>query len=300
MLGASLKMIPGYIDRWGLAGGLRRWRGVVRHRAADGVSGRSIFDTEWDLCIILDACRVDELRRLASSYDWLTDVGSFPSVASCTWDWMPRTFTNDASLADVAYVTANPFSEQFCDADEFATLDEVWRYAWDDERGTVRPRPVTDRAIHHGRETDADRLLVHYIQPHVPFLVENSQGISRGNFSPNSESALDDWDRVTRGELNRKTAIDWYRQTLETALKEVDLLLSNVDANHVVVSADHGEAFGEAGVYGHPSDVDLPCLTTVPYVGTTAADEQSHTPERYDRDGTNPSRDEQLQALGYH
>jgi hypothetical protein len=272
---------------------------VIENRASENISGRSIFSEEWDVCILLDACRIDELSRQSDSYDWLEEIGHFPSVASCTWDWMPRTFSDTRFLSETDYLTANPFSDTFCDADEFHTLDEIWKYAWDENQGTVLPRPVTDRAIRHGRNNDAERLLVHYIQPHVPFLVEESKEISKGNFEPHTESDLDDWDRVTRGELSRDRAINWYRQSLIKVLDEVELLLSNIEAEKVVISADHGEAFGESGIYGHPSDIDLSCLTQVPWVETSARNEETHNPKQYSLDSGEVPRDEQLRALGY-
>ena len=35
-------------------------------------------------------------------------------------------------------------------------------------------------------------------------------------------------------------------------LRHVQNLLNNHDAERVIISADHGEAFGEFGVYRHP------------------------------------------------
>lgn len=297
----GITSIPEFVRKYGLSGGLNRWSGVVFNRATSDVDGRSIFEEDWDVCVILDACRADELERFQNGHDWLESVGRFPSIASCTWNWLPRTLerTPDEVLKNTTYVAANPFTDRFCTADEFYELDEVWRYAWNEEAGTVLPRPVTDRAIHHGRNTNSPRLLVHYVQPHVPFLTERSRKLSRSNFDHGEESVTDAWDRVTRGELSPDKAISRYRETLSQILEEVDLLLTNIDAEQVIITADHGEAFGEWGLYGHPPQIDLPCLTEVPWVVTTGTDNQTHQPAEYDEKRNEVSQAEQLKALGY-
>lgn len=289
------------VRKYGVVGGVGSYARRVSHQLSSDVQGRSIFEEEWDLCIILDGCRADELERKRDAFSWLGEIDRYPSLASCTWNWLPRTIesTPNGVLEETAYVCANPFSDRFCSPDQFQTLDEVWRYAWDSDTGTVLPRPVTDRAITHGRSTDADRLVVHYMQPHVPFLTDGATGISQDNYDFDTPSAIDDWDRVERGDLSRSTAISWYRETLATVLREVDVLLSNVDMDRVVITSDHGEAFGEGGLYGHPGGTDLPCLTRVPWVETTATDRETRVPSEYSDEGSDLSREERLKALGY-
>ena len=297
----GITSIPGFVEQYGLTGGLSRFAGIAYHRATKDITGRSIFDEQWDVCVILDACRADELAKQRHEFEWIEQVDQFPSLASCTWDWLPRTLdgTPEKVLKNTTYVSANPFSGEFCSRNQFYELDEVWRYAWDEHRGTVRPRPVTDRAIHHWRNTDTPRLLVHYVQPHVPFLSSGAQTLSRANFDHEEDSVFDAWDRVTRGQLPRETATGMYRETLNEVLQDVDLLLSNLQAERVVITADHGEAFGEWGLYGHPEKIDLPCLTQVPWVVTSGENKRTHEPSDYERTSNEVSRSEQLEALGY-
>ena len=297
----GLTSLPEFVDTYGLSGGIKRWTGIVYHRASGEVSGRSIFEPDWDICVVLDACRADELARFSGEYEWLGPVERFPSLASCTWQWVPRTIdrTPEDVLKRTTYVTANPFPDELSEPDTFGEIDRVYSYAWDEEFGTVLPRPVTDRAIHHWKEDDPERLLVHYLQPHVPFLSEDATPLSRANFTHGEESVQDAWDRVTRGTLDRAVAVERYRETLARVLEDVDLLLSSIDADRVVVTADHGESFGEWGLYGHPQGVDLPCLTQVPWVETTAVDRGGHVPEQYDPERAAVSVGDQLRALGY-
>ena len=55
----GVESVPGFVRRYGVSGGLRRWSGIVYHRATGDVHGRSIFEREWDVCVVLDACRAD-------------------------------------------------------------------------------------------------------------------------------------------------------------------------------------------------------------------------------------------------
>jgi len=302
----GLTSVPGFIEEYGLSGGLRRWAGIAYHRTTGDIEGRSIFSEQWDVCVILDACRADELERFVPEFDWLGRVDRFPSLASCTWNWVPETVaaTPASTLRETVYVAANPFPDELTDAGTFAVIDDVYAYAWDDDRGTVHPRSVTDAAIRQWRDDPPRRLVVHYVQPHVPFLTDDAWSLGPENFSHDAESVRDAWDRVTAGELDRSVAIDRYRRTLAIVLQEVDLLLSSIDADSVVVTADHGEAFGEWGLYGHPQGIDLPCLTSVPWVETDARDDGTYDlPDRpleaRETAGTDAPTRDRLRALGY-
>lgn len=44
-----------------------------------------------------------------------------------------------------------------------------------------------------------------------------------------------------------------YLDELQWALSSIEILLRNIDAEKVVISADYGEAFGEYGIIGHLS-----------------------------------------------
>jgi hypothetical protein len=54
--------------------------------------GTNVFDREWNMLVLLDACRVDTLRMVASEFDSLNDVGSLWSVGSTSKEWYANTF----------------------------------------------------------------------------------------------------------------------------------------------------------------------------------------------------------------
>ncbi|WP_181690886.1 hypothetical protein [Natronomonas sp. LN261] len=259
--------------------------------------GTNIYEREWDVLVVLDACRVDLLRSVADEYDFLGEIARVESVGSMSKEWMAKTFTDEHAdeVADTAYVTSNVFSERMLDADRFGSLEEVWRDGWDEAADTVLPRTMTDRAIRTAREDDPDRLIVHYVQPHHPF-VGLEAGFDADPFGP----ALSDTvvDALRKGKIDRETFWEAYRDNLRLALDDVELLLSNVDADRVAITADHGDALGEWGIYDHPVGCLHPAVRTVPWATTTATDHGTYEPE-IDRETDDSDVEDRLQALGY-
>jgi len=259
--------------------------------------GTNVYERDWDLLVVLDACRVDLLRSVADEYPFLGDVQRVESVGSMSKEWMAKTFTEEyaAEMADTAYVTSNVFSERMLSAESFGTLEEVWRYGWDDDADTVPPRPVTDAAIRAAREGDAGRLIVHYVQPHHPFLGFDWESDAAA-FGP--ALADTELDALRKGKLDFETFWAAYRENLRRVLDDVALLLSNVDADRVAITADHGDALGEWGIYDHPVGCLHPAVRTVPWVTTSATDRGTYEPDT-GRPDDDPDVEKRLQALGY-
>ncbi|MFC3959433.1 hydrolase [Halovivax cerinus] len=267
-------------------------------------SGENVFDRDWDLLIVVDACRYDLLCEALDdqSMDRVRSVESARSVNSATPRWMRQTFegADASSLAETVYVCGNPYSMYEVPTERFLTVDEVWTYAWDDSLGTLPPRPVTDRAITADRTADPDRLLVHYMQPHCPFVGfdDLSRKKSADEFGTTIDG-LDVWGRLKLGEVERTDVWDAYRDTLEYVLDDIELLCENVDREQVVLTSDHGNALGELGMYGHPPNMPLSCLRTVPWVELTATDTGAYEPTMASETTATPNTEERLAALGY-
>lgn len=262
-------------------------------------SGTNVYEREWDVLLLLDACRVDLMESVAEDYSFLDGPGTITSVGSSSFQWLSETFVPEYAdeMTRTAYVTANPFSYRVLDESDLMVLDEVWRHGWNDDYGTIPARPVTDRAIDVARRVDPDRLVVHYMQPHLPSVPDPlSDGMNRETLGQ-GEGWESPWKRLRRGELDRDTVWEAYRANLEYVLDDVALLLENVDAGRVAISADHGNAVGERGIYGHPR-VPLSVLREVPWYTTSASDERTYEPDlesTVDETGI----EEKLSALGY-
>ncbi len=47
-------------------------------------------------------------------------------------------------------------------------------------------------------------------------------------------------------------------------MKHVSKLIKELDGT-TIITADHGEAFGEQGIWGHPMETHIPVLIEVPW-----------------------------------
>jgi hypothetical protein len=257
--------------------------------------GENVFDRQWDVLAIADGCRYDLMAETAPEYEFLDSCSSMTSVAGGSLSWMERTFGTGRDVENVAYVTANPFSSRVLQDHDFAVMDEVWTYSWSEELGTVRAETVTESAIDTLRAHDWDRAIVHYMQPHHPFVPNPlAAGINRASPEDHDTTV---WEKLRDGDLGENAVWEGYRENLRYVLNAIDDLRLNVDGPRLAVTADHGNALGEAGIYGH-GDYPLPSLRRVPWCTGTATDEHTIEPTVTRRE-TDIDVEDQLRDLGY-
>lgn len=265
---------------------------------------RYLFNEEWDVAVILDACRYDlAAERISSHSIGLSEPEKATSVSSWSPDWIRRTFGSapEDLLEKTAYITGNVFTNELPKS-QLGDVDQVWQYGWDEDLETVPPRPMTDRAITAIREGKFDRYVVHYMQPHLPPIGKHADrftGFSPREGEPGEEREEAEWAAVKSGAIDPDTAREAYRENLEPVLDDLEILLDNIDASEVVVTADHGNYLGEKGRWGHPRDHVHSAVREVPWWETTATDSDTYTPESYDTEGEGTDRNEKLKALGY-
>lgn len=264
-----------------------------------GNEEKNIFSESWDVLIILDACTMPLMRNIESDWEFLSNSGSIFSVGSSSYEFMEKTFTDEYSseMKDTIYVTGNPHSEMLLSSSDFYLLDEVWEYAWDSKAGTIPARPITDRAIKHSREKDPDRMIVHYMQPHFPSMVSNKMG---SKIHPDDAGEVwtgSVWDKLREGEIAEENVRTAYQENLNYVLEDLDLLLENMDADKVIITSDHGNSFGEFGMFGHHGYTPLTSLRKVPWYATKATDEKRHDPTDYEYNESDAQ--DRLEALGY-
>jgi len=267
--------------------------------------GTNVYTREWDVLVVLDACRADLLRSVAPDIDFLDAVETVRSVGSSSSEWLENTFLGHPETARTAMVTGNTWTDRYLDADAFVTLDEVWKYAWDEDVNTIPARAVTNRAIATARERAPEQLVVHYMQPHHPFVPDplaGDGGIARTGEHSNTANP---WVSLRRGDISAARVWDAYEANLRYVLDEVAALLENVDGR-VAITADHGNLFGEWGLYGHPMCTPVPALLAVPWAETTGVDRGERDPDLTPPErlpvsrvyGAEGDRD-RLDALGY-
>jgi hypothetical protein len=293
----------------GLAKGLRNphkaVREIYRRRTPEGFcrSGMDVFDADWDTLIILDACRYDYFSEMVNFSGNLDRVRS---RGSATPEWLTGNFRG-RRLHDTVYVSANGFYEKLRDDLDASVHAWIGTYQPDyqDEVGAVHPETVTETAIEAAAEYPQKRLLVHYTQPHAPYLGSTGReywGNVRGMSLREMLRSVDDPGAEKRTKLREA-----YRENLELALDSVDTLVDRIDGK-TVISADHGELLGERRfgalfrLYGHPRGVHVPELVDVPWFELPFESRRDVVaePPKADSRETDPSTIPNLQELGYH
>lgn len=272
------------------------YRGMFRQIGRRWNYGRYAYEYDWDLLIVLDACRADLMAEVVDEYDFLTDETAF-SCASSSGEWHLKNFSDEYATekARTGLVSANPYTDMHIESEDFHLLDEVWRDSFDGDLGTIPPDRMVDRTISAHREHDPDRLIAHFMQPHHPFIPDP---LDEGLPMEYDHTPWDTvWDQLRKGDISRERAWEGYTENLRYVLNHVETLLHNVDADRVVITADHGNLLGEFGLYAHPQYVPLPSLKRVPWVVTSATDGGDHVVE--DCESTDVSVEDQLEALGY-
>jgi hypothetical protein len=269
--------------------------------------GDNIYEEDWDALIVLDGMRKDLLEETVEEFDFLgDDVESFDSLGSSSQEWMDRNFTDlhSEDLSDTVMVTGNAFSRTHLSEDDFQHMEEVWKYAWDEEKKAVMPEPITDAAIHYGREHEPDRMIVHYMQPHYPFLedLDIGCGVKPRTFGEVNVSKQP-WDELLLGDVTEEELWTAYKDNLRYVMDEVSRLTENLDAESAVITADHGNGMGrfnseDLGVYGHQPGIAVNSLRKVPWIEVSAADTEEYFPGD-PQENSDYEREEIMRALGY-
>lgn len=288
-------------------------RVVSKYYEATENDGTLVTAEDWDNLLVLDACRYDLFEAVFADSDLPGTLRKRQSVDSATPGFLERTF-GEGTYHDIVYVTANPYVRLRLDDGTFHAVVDVWEDDWDEPDNTVYPDVLAERALSAADRYPDKRLIVHFIQPHFPFVGETRVGESGdftirehalGNDDAVSES-LTPFERLRRGELDRDTVWEAYRSNLELAIPAVSRLMEQLDGK-TAVTADHGNALGERArpfpirVYGHPQGIMIPALTDVPWLeyqnGSRKTVRAEH-PVGTDHDIAD-STQQRLQQLGY-
>lgn len=235
----------------------------------------SIFDHDWDNLVLLDACRYDMFERISELDGNLSAVNS---GASCTLEFLERNISG-RELHDVVYVTANPVCYRNEDdiRPNFHATIEVWNDGgWDETRRTVPPATMHEFAKRAQEQFPHKRLLLHYLQPHYPFVTSETK-YDKHHINIDPQQRDDDdvrfWFKIFDGDLNiKKESIrEGYDDNLRLVLRDINTLLDNLEGKTVITS-DHGNMLGERSFpipiveWGHPCGVHTPELVTVPWL----------------------------------
>lgn len=232
-----------------------------------------LLAVDWNVLIVLDACRGDFFRKL------IPRTRTVRSLGRSTAEWLGR-FTalleHDLGQKDLLWFNANPVVDR--DLRKGTALNirtvKIWKTAWSKHGSlgipSVHPESVNEAvASHLTRYGQPDRMVVHYLQPHSPYIGRRQLPLSVWSLNPDALSraahrlkspveAVEDRE-VTWPDVRRA-----YVDNLRLVLGAVLRLMKDL-RGRIVITADHGELLGEHGRFGHERSWHSQELYCVPW-----------------------------------
>jgi hypothetical protein len=259
------------------------------------------------IIVILDSCRFDYFNEEIDSYV-AGDLKMAYTPATATIQYIQTIWDGQY---DLTYITGMPAPTNYAfkrkgleyrPEEHFSEFVHVWQSCNSKELGAVPPEVMTEAAF----ENDSDRKVVHYVQPHAPY-IGNERLRDTEDDTSWGESLEDIYTKIGRYDISQKEIPDEslkkaYRSNLCRVLNSVEELVSRVDVP-VVITGDHGEFLGESDRYIHGGPRH-PILCEVPWflvddaeLGTK--DGHSESGEYNEADYEPREVENQLEQLGY-
>lgn len=303
--------------------------GYSRVRERVHGSGQLIWEDDWDICCVVDACRWDLWEDIADKR-WPAAESAW-SVGSASPEWYGNTFDpeNIPDCERIGVITANPFASKdsgrmphlLGDATplhkqyDLEHVEYVHEAAWgcEVESGyldVVHPAEVTNRAWEVWQEEDLDRLVLHYMQPHIPFRsrpewfgerenLANFAEADRDGETPYQQESTEVWKRLAAGDLEPDAVWAGYRDNLRWVREDIDRLRTAVgEETELLLTSDHGNAMGEWGLSSHPPRIHVSPLRRVPWV-TVSGDGGEWVETSVESGAQQQELETKLHALGY-
>lgn len=214
-----------------------------------------IEERRWDYLIITDAGRADVFSEIYEDYFDGSYEAIYNDGHTFTATWFADHFPGKYDMTlyhgglPIHAFTVNP--EDYDGRDHFSRVIGWEEFKWDNRRSTCPPDAVVDVV----EEYPCQSGVIRFLQPHGPYNgLPSTSGI--GGAKQHSSAEL------------REAYTDTYRWVLEVIRDDLFDLLDG----RVVITSDHGDAFGEdcCGQYLHAVEHDeCECLMTVPWFETT-------------------------------
>ncbi|MFB6199383.1 MAG: hypothetical protein ABEJ83_00770 [Candidatus Nanohaloarchaea archaeon] len=220
---------------------------------------------DWRNVLILDACRHDTFEEVYGP------SGSRISVGSMSGEFIEKTFSNH-DFSDTVCITANPYyhDSQFKPRagreveDVFHDVYPLYLTDWNEEKQTVIAEDVVKATKKAEEDYPEKRKLVHFMQPHIPFVEDNPSDFSFREAILDASEGDKLWDIAMKGEIDREKVRKGYRRNLEYVLPFAEELADFLPGKTMVTS-DHGTFLGENGLYKHPRGSNARALREVPW-----------------------------------
>jgi hypothetical protein len=275
-----------------------------------------LMDEDWDNLIVLDACRYDLFEEFVDT-DAFDSYRHVISIDSNTTPWSIKNFKG-GQHGDTVYVNGNPGASKTV-PDEFHRFIEVWtdEDAHDDTTFTIPAETVTEYTRDAIEEYPDKRLIVHYVQPHKPFVprpdlvyrtswpAREKAGLDPGETEHDPDGPEGVWNALREGVVGFDEVWRGYGENLEYVMEDVFDLLEILPGKTVVTS-DHGNMLGERTVtgrkvYGHPGGLRTHTLVEVPWAVVDGDERKEIRDDGVQSTGSMNSEiiEDRLAALGY-
>ena len=237
----------------------------------------------WDVLVYLDACRYDIFKQVYKDIIG-GNLDKAISPARHTLEYFEKMFPD--IYEDIVYVSANALlnskgivfgigGNSYDASKHFHKVIDVWEVGWDERIQTVHPKEVNKHATVAFCIYPKKKVILHYVQPHAPYICYKGYGTKALIRKQYSKSRLLEFimrhikhetlwkiaDRFgalpTDGvgylwkEVGRDGIIKGYTEDLKLVLRYVKQLMDKYPKKKFVITSDHGERLGEKGNYGH-------------------------------------------------
>ena len=257
--------------------------------------GVDICNADWDTLLILDACRYDVFKQDNIIPGELSRVRSRGSTSQ---EWIRGNFT-DRHRGDIVIVTANPWYQTLADETDMKICDFAFVAPDDDDSARTPPERVVNCAIDLMKKYPNKRFIIHFMQPHAPYLGETGRLIEFDNEQLQKT--------VRKNHISTELIKKAYRENFQIVQRKLKKILE-FRGGKTVISADHGELLGEPLIptlnlfsfYGHPYGINHPVVRNVPWHIVAHDESERINVESGKVQPVNKiDRGTQLRALGY-
>lgn len=207
----------------------------------------SVLNREWDNLIVLDCCRYDDFEKV----NWLEGkLEKIWSKGGQTVDWFRGTF--EPRMYDgIVYYSANPHisKQKLPEYHEGVGFHEHYLVLSNKiKRPKVGfPEDINGIVFDTYNKYPDKRKVIHYMQPHTPFLVGKLKNKGNGTLAR----------MFYKGQVSMEDIKEGYRENTKHVLTYAEKLLTVLQGK-TVITADHGECHGEDDLWGHSNKSVFP------------------------------------------
>ncbi len=249
-----------------------------------------ILKQDWDILIILDACRYDMFKEVYKKYFNNYELKKAISPATWTMEWFNKIF-GDRFFDEIIYISANWFINPIGEV-SFKNRCSG-RQSFDGRKHFFRVlnskdiHPLSINKIFHKAylRYPNKRFILHYWQPHRPYITvgdniklkEEAKKTSPFHYLKALIPTFCIWKakRLLKVsptlkiekiffEKGREGVIDVYKKEIELALRCIKILVDSINVNWLITS-DHGERFYHPILWDHGGRRDKE-VTEVPWL----------------------------------